>query len=71
MTAKAEHMTEKANDVHKWVELVKQYQRPTELTAELLNALIEKIAVHEAIKHEDGSREQQIDIYWRFVGNVD
>ena len=71
LTAKAEHMTEKANDVHKWVELVKQYQRPTELTAELLNALIEKIAVHEAIKHEDGSREQQIDIYWRFVGNVD
>ncbi|WP_044925547.1 DUF3847 domain-containing protein [Dorea longicatena] len=28
-----------------------------ELTAELLNTLIEKITVHEAVKGEDGSRE--------------
>lgn len=29
---------------------------PTELTAELLNTLIEKILVHEAVKNEDGNR---------------
>ena len=29
--------------------------------AELLNTLIEKITVHEAVKGEDGSREQEVD----------
>ena len=35
---------------------MKQYVNPVELTAELLNTLIEKITVHEAVKGEDGSR---------------
>ena len=34
---------------------MKQYVNPVELTAELLNTLIEKITVHEAVKGEDGS----------------
>lgn len=29
-------------DAEKWIALIKQYASPTELTAELLNALIEK-----------------------------
>ena len=33
--------------------------------APLLNALIEKIAVHEAVKHEDGIREQEVEIYYQ------
>ena len=44
---------------------------PTELTATLLNAVIEKILVHEAVKHDDGSREQEIEIFYRFVGKID
>ncbi len=31
---------------------MKQYVNPVELTAELLNTLIEKITVHEAVKGE-------------------
>jgi D-mannonate dehydratase len=59
------------SDVEKWVDLIKQYTNPTELTAELLNTLIEKIVVHEAVKHEDGSREQEVEIYYRFIGKID
>ena len=60
-----------AADAEKWVRLVKQYTNPTELTAELLNALIEKILVHEAVKNPDGTKDQEIEIYYRFIGKVE
>ena len=47
------------------------YVNPTELTAELLNTLIEKIVVHEAVKGEDGSREQEVEIFYRFIGKIE
>ena len=58
-------------DAKKWIDIVKQYSEPTELTAELLNNMIDKIVVHEAIKYEGGLREQKIEIYYRFVGKID
>ena len=58
-------------DAKKWIEIIKQYSEPTELTAELLNNMIDKIVVHEAIKYEGGFREQKIEIYYRFVGKID
>ena len=48
-----------------------QYVKPVELTAELLNNLIEKITGHEAVKGEDGSREQEVEIYYRFIGKIE
>ena len=60
-----------AADAEKWVALIKQYTNPTELTSELLNTLIEKIIVHEAVKGEDGSREQEVEIFYRFIGKID
>ena len=54
-------------DARKWIEIVKQYSEPTELTAELLNNMID----NEAIKYENGFREQKIEIYSRFVGKID
>ena len=60
-----------AADAEKWIALMKQYVNPVELTAELLNTLIEKITVHEAVKGEDGSREQEVKIYYRFIGKID
>ena len=60
-----------AADAEKWIALMKQYVNPVELTAELLNTLIEKITVHEAVKSEDGSREQEVEIYYRFIGKID
>ena len=58
-------------DAVKWIELVRQYAHPTELTAELLNTLIEKIVIHESVKGEDGTKEQEIEIFYRFIGKIE
>ena len=62
---------EQENGVNKWIDLIKQFSSPTELTAEMLNTLIEKILVHEATKDADGNRTQEIEIVYRFVGKID
>ena len=58
-------------DAERWIALIKQYAYPKELTAELLNTLIEKIVIHEAVKGEDGMRDQKIEIFYRFVGKIE
>ena len=63
--------SQNAADAEKWIALMKECVNPTELTAELLNTLIEKIFVHEAVKGEDGSREQEVEIFYRFIGKID
>ena len=71
LTAQLASTKEQEDSVNKWVELIKQFSSPTELTAELLNTLIEKILVHEATKDADGNRTQEIEIFYRFVGKID
>ncbi len=71
LTAELAAEKQTTTDAEQWVELIKQYVNPTELTAELLNALIEKIVIHEATTGEDGMKEQQIDIYYRFIGKIE
>ncbi len=63
--------SQNAADAEKWIALMKECVNPTELTAELLNTLIEKIVVHEAVKGEDRSREQEVEIFYRFIGKID
>ena len=58
-------------DAEKWIALIKQYSEPTVLTADMLNTLIEKIVIHEATKDSDGTRTQEIEIFYRFVGKID
>ena len=58
-------------NIDQWIGLIQQYTHPEELTAEMLNALIEKIVVHEKTVGEDGEKEQTVDIYYRFVGKID
>lgn len=71
LTAQLASTKEQEDSVNKWVELIKQFSSPTELTADMLNTLIEKILVHEATKDEDGNRVQEIEIVYRFVGKID
>ena len=59
------------SDAEKWIALIKQYSNPAELTAPLLNTLIEKIVVHNAVTNADGEREQEVEIYYRFIGKID
>ncbi len=40
------------------------YSDTTKLTAKMLNTLIEKIVVHEAVKDFDGTRAQEIEIFY-------
>lgn len=63
--------TQETADAGKWISLIKQYTYPTELNAELLNALIEKILVHDAVKDENGNRVQKVEIFYRFIGKID
>ena len=58
------------DNAEKWVALIRRYANPTELTPELVNALIEKILVHEAVKSKDGAREQEVEIFYRFIGSL-
>ena len=37
----------------------------------MLNALIQKIVIHEAEKDETGERKQEIEIFYRFIGKVE
>ena len=57
-------------NIDQWIVLIQQYAHPAELTAEMLNSLIEKIVVHEKTVGEDGEKEQTVDIYYRFVGKI-
>ena len=71
LTEQMREQEQQQENAEKWVSLVRKYATPTELTAELLNTLIEKIVVHEAVKHEDGTREQEVEIFYRFIGKID
>ena len=62
---------EETVNAEKWIDLLKQTSRPTELTAPLLNKLIDSIYIGEATKNPDGTRNQEVRISYRFVGRID
>ena len=62
---------ETADNAKKWIGLIKRFSKPKELTAEMLNTLIEKIVVHEATASPGGGKEQEIEIFYRFIGKID
>lgn len=57
-------------EIGRFIKLIKKYKEPTEVTPEMACALIDKIVVHEAIGKKP-NRQQQIDIYYNFVGQFD
>lgn len=61
---------ETQDGVKKFVSIVRKHLNFDELTPALLREFIEKIVVHEAEKI-NGSRHQQIDIYYSFIGMID
>ena len=58
-------------NVRKWIDLISKYSEINELTAPLLNELIEKIVVREKRIDTDGKPTIDIEIYYRFVGRID
>jgi len=63
-----------SNEAHdnfeKYLTLIRKYTDVEELNAYILNELIEKIVVYEKVVDEDGNKSQQIDIYYKYVGNI-
>ena len=71
LNSQLETAREQVVNTEKWVDLVRQYTDLNELTADVLNGMIEKILIHEAVKDGEGNRVQEIEIFYRFVGNID
>lgn len=64
-----ENTEKKDTDITQFISNVKKYTETTNLTAEILNELIEKIVIHQQEKI-DGKKTQEIDIYYRGVGII-
>lgn len=71
LQAKLDKSAQDTDGAEKWLSLVRKYTELTELTAPLLNELIDKIVIHQAEPDENGSRTQEIEIFYRFVGKID
>lgn len=63
-------MLEDDMDPEKFADVISKYSDIKELNASILNALIEKILVHEKTVAEDGTKIQEIEIFYRFAGKV-
>ena len=56
---------QKSSDISHFLQIVRRYERISELTPKLMHEFIEKIIVHEADK-SSGHREQEVEIHFRF-----
>ena len=56
---------QKCSDISHFLQIVRRYERVSELTPKLMHEFIEKIIVHEADK-SGGHREQEVEICFRF-----
>ena len=72
LTAFAEELKKEERNLESIVNftaIIEKYLDIKELNKTVLNELIDKIEVHEAEKI-DGKRVQKVDIYYRFIGNL-
>ena len=58
-------------NAEKFMNIVRKHMNFEELTHTLLREFVEKILVHECSYDENGTRRQDIEIYYSFVGKVD
>ena len=69
LKVRQEESSNDRSNIEQFSRLVKEYAGIEELTAALLNTLIEKITVSEP-KDADGEQIQEIKIYYKFIGNI-
>ena len=58
-------------NAEKFMNVVWRHTSFEELTPTLLREFVEKIVVHECSYDENGTRRQDIEIYYSFVGKID
>ena len=56
-------------DADKFIGLAEKYSQISELTATLLNKLVEKVVIHSPIK-VDGIKHVTIEVYFTYVGKI-
>lgn len=59
-----------AIDAKRFLALIRKYKNPQELTRDMVEELIDKIVVYEPTGRKP-NREQRIDIYFNFIGQLD
>lgn len=64
-----EIMAPKKADINRFIALVRKYQHITELTDAMLYEFIDKVVVHAPTGGMGRYRQQQIDVYFSFIGN--
>ena len=65
-----EELKAQATNVEKFLAIVRKYTDLQELNAEILRTFVAKIVIHERTQKWATSAEQQIDIYFRYIGNL-
>ena len=65
-----QNLQQATNDVDKFIGLAKKYTRITDLTHEILHTFVSKTVIHERRERFKQNTEQQIDIYFRYIGNT-
>ena len=67
---RTEELKAQAINVEKFMATIHKYTDLQELNAEVLRTFIAKIVIHERTEKWSTSAEQQIDIYFRYIGNI-
>lgn len=57
-------------DLKRFVKLIRKYKDCETLTDEMLYELVEKVVIHSASSGRTICRQQQIDIYFNFIGDT-
>ena len=63
-------LKEKATDTQRFIDAAQKYTVIRELTPTILRTFISKIVIHEREVPHCKTSPQQIDIYFRFIGNI-
>lgn len=71
LTASIEQAEKVMQEVHDFVDLIRQFTDIQELNAKILNTLINKIIIHEKTVNPDGSKSQRVDIHYKFIGYLE
>lgn len=56
-------------DASRFISLIRKYKDFTEMTDDMVNELIDKVVVHAATGGKGLARQQQVDVYFSFIGN--
>ena len=70
LQAEIQELKATATNVNKFMDIAYKYTDLQVLTPEVLRTFIEKVVIHERSEKWSKSAEQQIDIYFRYIGNL-